>query len=324
MDRSRTLLTRTALILLLLTLTTRPSLAVNVQQFSRSTSLSFEMLEDTRMEHSHVNSNYDAIFSFGASWVEDPFVLKSSSSGSIVGKPLPDMKNFHFGAAIYTHPWMMFGLSAGYSFFKWKTVDSNGASVDTGSGSAFSDLELKAKVRLVNEAQWALSVMPFITIPMAGGKFDPYNGDALGRNAFLSDDGIGIGTKVLAEYNFSFMQLLLNLGFKNNSSAKYGSDLDYRQMLYTGVGVYVPLSEKIGANIEFVRQWQLPLSNKQNPNEFYVGVNAEAIKGLHAFGGIGLGNLFQKNDGNSFRLSAGVKIVPVLWSSNNAAEEVSN
>jgi hypothetical protein len=177
-----------------------------------------------------------------------------------------------------------------------------------------SDVEIKTKIRVLREPRWALSVMPFATLPTGGGSFDPISGDAYGKNKFLSDEGVGFGAKLLGEYLFSFMQVVANIGIKHNSQAKYSPDLDYSDMLYTGIGAYIPLTDKIGANIEYVRQWQLPFSSDQNPNETYLGLSAGITRRLHAFAGIGLGNLFQDSDGNDWRASAGIKFIPLLWS----------
>jgi outer membrane protein OmpA-like peptidoglycan-associated protein len=208
----------------------------------------------------------------------------------------------------------MFGLTTGYSFYDWKTLNNAGATVDSGSDSAMNDIEIKTKIRILREPKWAISVMPFATITTGGGSFDPISGDAYGKNKFLSDDGVGFGAKILGEYLFSFMQVVANIGIKHNSEAKYSPDLDYSDMLYTGIGAYIPLTDKIGANIEYVRQWQLPYKSDQNPNETYLGLSAGITRRLHAFAGIGLGNLLQKSDGNDWRASAGIKIIPILWS----------
>jgi outer membrane protein OmpA-like peptidoglycan-associated protein len=288
--------------------------AVNIQQFSRSNSLVFEMLEDSRMENSHVYADYDAIFTLGGSWVDNPFVLKSSNNSSVTGEPLPSMKTLHFGAGVYFKPWLMFGLTTGYSSFDWKTLNNSGATVGSGSKSGINDIELKSKIRFLRKPQWALSVMPFVTIPTGSGTFDPISSDSLGENNFLGDDNVGFGAKLLAEYLFSFMQVVANVGYKHNSGAKYSSDLDYSSMLYTGIGAYVPITDKIGANIEYVRQWQMPFSSDQNPNETYLGLSAGITRRLHAFAGVGLGNLFQDSDGNDWRASAGIKFIPLLWS----------
>ncbi len=290
------------------------SYAVNIQQFSRSNSLVFEMLEDSRMENSHVYSDYDAIFTLGGSWVDNPFVLKSSNNSSVTGEPLPSMKTLHFGAGVYFTNWFMLGLTTGYSFYDWKTLNNAGNTVDSDSDSAMSDIEIKTKIRILREPKWAISVMPFATIPTGGGSFDPISGDAYAKNKFLSDDGVGFGAKILGEYLFSFMQVVANIGIKHNSKAKYSPDLDYSNMLYTGIGAYIPLTDKIGANLEYVRQWQLPFKSDQNPNETYIGLSAGITRRLHAFAGVGLGNLLQKSDGNDWRASAGIKFIPILWS----------
>lgn len=271
------------------------------------------MLEDSRLDNLHVSSNYDAIFSLEGSWVDNPFVIKNSSRDKILAKPLPSMKSIHFGAGVYLKPWFMLGLTTGYNFFSWKTVDQTSYDqTNSGSSSGFGDIELKTKIRIIREPKWAFSIMPLATIPTGSGEFDPVSGDSVTKNAFLSDKQIGFGGKILAEYHFNFIQVVANLGYKHNSGAKY-LDLDYRDMLYTGIGTYIAFTQKFGLNAEFVRQWALPISDKTNPNEFYLGASAGLTRSLRAFAGVGLGNLFQKADGNSFRASAGIKFTPNLW-----------
>ena len=55
-------------------------------------------------------------------------------------------------------------------------------------------------------------------------------------------------------------------------------------------------------------------NNNQEQNELFVGVATGITRNLHAFAGIGLGNAFQDNDGNDYRLSVGIKHVFNLFS----------
>lgn len=288
------------------------SFALNVQQFSRSNSLVYEMLEDAHMENSHVYSDYGGIFTLGGSWVQKPFILENTSDSRMNQSPIPSMTAVHFGAGIYARPWLMFGLTSSFDSFKWRETDLNGAVVNSGSRNGFSDFEFSSKIRVINEDQYALAIMPTLTLPTRAGKFDPFYSAPYPASAFLSDNNIGLGTKVIFEYLLGYFQLVANVGYRYNSGAAYGP-IDLRNALETGLGAYVPITESVGLNAEFSREWAVPIRNNVNPNEFYLGASGGLTQRLHAFAGIGLGNLFQNNDSNTFRVSAGIKYVPILW-----------
>jgi outer membrane protein OmpA-like peptidoglycan-associated protein len=267
------------------------------------------MLEDSRLEASHVYSDYDLLLSLGGSWVKSPLDVQLNPNSNKLSTAIDQMTAVHFGAGYYLHPWLMFGLTGSYNWFSYDQRDINGNSVKSGSTSGFSDIELKTKIRLMRNDRSAFSLMPFLSLPSNAGKFDPDSGTNFSNEPFLSDKQVGGGMKVLYEYLFSWAQLVANIGYRHNSGAKYPG-YNQTDSLITGLGAYFPFHRKIGMNLEFFRAWELPFSDKFNPNEFYLGASAGMTRHLHAFAGFGFGNVLQNNRANAWRVSAGVKYVP--------------
>lgn len=75
--------------------------AVNILQFTRSNSLTFEMLEDTRLPNSHVYNDYDMIFTLGESWVKSPLVFKNSANSIQIDEVIEEMYSTHLGFGLY-------------------------------------------------------------------------------------------------------------------------------------------------------------------------------------------------------------------------------
>jgi outer membrane protein OmpA-like peptidoglycan-associated protein len=298
----------TALLLMLLL---PKAFAVNVQQYTRSNSLTFEMLEDARLEGSHVFSDFDYILTLGFSYVDEPLVIKSEGNSAQVDTLVPGMKNIHLGAGWYIKEWLQLGTTLNYSIFK----NNLGESL-----SDFNDLDLRVKMRIYHTKRDAFSVMPIVTIPLHGG--DMTMGDSAGlvygRDEVLSDEGIGLGTRFIYERIFKSFQFVANLGYVRNSSARFvdnfgNTQIDYRQRILTGAGVYLPLLQGAGINLEVLKTWSAPFFNdKLNPMELHAGFSTAITPKIHFFGGLNLGNAMSESDGNDYRLVAGVKIIPKL------------
>ena len=290
--------------------------AINLQQFTRSNTLTFEMLEDARLKNSHVYNDYDFIATLGGSWVDSPLVIKNDLNDEQFDAVVPNMYGVHFGVGMWFKPWMQVGLTGTYSFFKTNHDESlNG----------FSDIDLKLKLRLLNETRFAVSVMPTFTIPLGAGKFTPADDDGRGgfsEGAFLSDESIGIGGRVIFEYLFDWAQVVANLGYRYSKDAVF-ERIDMDHQVYTGIGAYFPIYNTWGTNVEWVRLWSVPLGTDDiNPNEIYWGVSAAMNENLHFFGGAGFGNPFDDTDGNDLRLSVGVKIMERFFSDKRESLEL--
>jgi len=281
-------------------------MAVNIQQFSRSNTLTYEMLEDARLVNNHVFNDYDLVFTLGASYVESPLTVKSINNTVQLGTVIDDMIGIHFGLGVNLSREFMLGLSGTYSMFK----DQQGTQKQD-----FSDFELSAKWRFLEGERWGLAIMPLITIPTKGGDiiFNTINNGPQ-PTTVLSDETFGFGAKLVYEYYFKYLNLVTNLGYKYAKGA-YFDDIDLVHRLYTGIGAYIPVSRSTGLNVEWLRQWSLPLNNKnQNPNEVFLGFSSAITEHFAFFGGVGLGNQNLDVDGNDYRLTAGLKYAPRIWS----------
>ncbi len=282
--------------------------AININQFERSNSLTFESIEDARSRTGHVINDYKWLGTIGYSFVGDPLVVKNSANTSQRSSIITDLHTLHLGFSYFVNPKIQLGATTGFSFFKDHTKDDK---------TAFNDLNLKAKIRIFQNDKLALSLMPVLTAPIDKKKFDivDSNGVKFGKQTLLSDNSFGYGIKVLGERTFKHFQLILNLGYRYSKDADFTDNngfthIDMTHQLYSAMGVYVPFSKKWGANVEFIKLWSLPLTNKDiNPNELFVGTSFGIIKNLHGFLGVGLGNIIgnSDSDGNDIRYSAGIK-----------------
>jgi outer membrane protein OmpA-like peptidoglycan-associated protein len=256
------------------------------------------MIEDTHLPNSFVFNDFNWIATLGLSYVEEPLVVKSSSGTKVVRPIIDNMMALHTGLGFYPYQWLMFGVTTSFSRFE----DSEKGNAHFG----ITDPELKAKIRFIATDRFALAVLPYVTIPTYSGKLDV---SGFGSSSFLSDEGVGVGTKLVGEYLFSFAQLVASVGYRQNNKAVF-STLDYRQRMDTALGAYIPIRRSFGANVEWARLWTF--KNSQNANELYAGISFGITRFLHGFGGISTGNFFAKNDGNDYRLTAGIKYVPLV------------
>ncbi len=300
--------------------------STDIQQFKRSHSISYEMLEDARLKNSHVYTDWDLMLMAGWSWVEAPLVRKNTKNSSFTGEIVQDLMAIHLGASAYVTKDLMIGAHAYYGMFNWnKDIygSNSGGTTIAGfteeSGSAFSDIYLDFKWRFSSQERYGWAVMPFLKIPTGGGEIpitiQNKNGfvDRVEQEKILSDDSWGYGIRLIHERYLDYLNLTFNLGFENADNAEI-DELDLRRKVTLGIGGYVPLGQSWGLNLEWMRHFTLPFNSNQNPNEFFIGASAGITKRLVAFAGAGFGNLFSDTDGNDWRISAGLKWAPRLWS----------
>ena len=294
--------------------------AFNYQQYSRSFSLVFDKIEDVRLDESYVNSNYDFLYSIGASYVDEPLVVGNSGKAL-----LENMTSINLGMASYVSPWFMIGANTSYSYVR----DNNG-----NIPSGFNDVQLLAKIRILNERRWAMGIMPYVTIPTAGAVLNVENSGYLELEGqkinVLSDEDFGYGVKIATEFLTRYVQFAINAGYKYNKKALVyyttgakGSDMT--QQLQTGFGAYVPLHRSFGLSAEWMRLWSNPLLNaKVNPNEFMFAASAGLSESLNGFLGFSVGSLINQNEGNNYRITAGLKVAPCTWGFVCKKEKVSS
>lgn len=299
---------KTTIILSILLMSMSAS-AINYQQTQRSNSLTFEKLEDSRVQKSHVRNDYRWILTAGGSYVDDPLVVKDFNNTNQLETVLGNMYAVHLGFGYYFKPWFMLGASTEYNWFQ----DNNNAGYN-----GFSDPQIRAKFRVINEERWAVSIIPFVNLGLDQGKVTLSN---LQSNPALngievspiSDLGTGFGLKLAWEYVFDKFQVAVNLGYRKNDSAIEKDTLgitqvDYRESFLTGIGIYVPFSRSWGVNVEYLRRAASELfNNDQAQNELFMGVGAGITKRLNFFAGVGVGNLLEDDDGNDYRVAAGIK-----------------
>lgn len=299
---------------LLLTFSTSTVLGVNIQQTMRSNSLTFEKLEDSRTKNGHVTNDYDWIFTLGGSYVDSPLVVKTSNNDNQIDEVIPQMWGAHLGLAYYFKPWLMLGATGTYNWYE----DNQERKF-----KGFSDPQLKAKIRLINKKRWALSVIPFVNFATHQGEFTAGGLQTASLNGIevspISDQGLGWGGKLSVEYIFDWAQFVANVGYKKADDAidvdtNGVTQIDYRETLMTGIGTYIPIGDSWGANLEYIRRWGFPLfDNDQQQNEFFIGAAGAFTRRVHGFAGVGLGNLLAEDDGNDYRLSAGIKVIGNLF-----------
>jgi len=284
--------------------------SINSQQTRRSHSLTFEKLDDARTYNGHVRNDYKWILMLGGSYVDAPLTVKDPSNTTQLEELVQNMYGVHLGAGYYFKPWLMAGFETAYNQFE----DNNGDSY-----SGFTDPQLKARIRFYNSKRLAFAVSPFVNFGLDQGEFTISNSVLTSMNGVtispLSDSGLGWGVNLIGEYLLNRVQLVANLTYQSSSKAIDIDSLgvvqaDFSESVFTGVGAYIPVRRSWGINLEYLRQWTLPLfNNDQERNEFFLGAAGALTEGLHAFGGLGLGNVLDDSDGNDFRVSIGLKYI---------------
>jgi len=290
--------------------------AVNIENFTRSNSITYEKLEDGRLTNSHVHSDYNMIFTLGGSWVDSPLVIKDPSNNSQLGEVIKGAWYGHVGVGYYINDDIMIGATSSYVW-----LDS--AAQDNVEG--IQDVKAQLKWRIIDGEKYALTLAPHITIPVQDKKiiWQGTNGSVYNPgDDVLSDGGIGFGGIIIYERLFKYFNAVLNLGFNYNQDAIFSSSstvggvtsnlqIDKRKAIISGIGAYIPLHDNFGLNIEWSRLWTFPIDDIDNdPNELHLGATAAITKRLHAFAGASVGNLLADDDGNDYRFSTGIKYTP--------------
>jgi len=236
--------------------------AINVQQFSRSNSLTYETLEDSRSQVGHVQNDYKWLGTIGYSFVNEPLVVKNSDNSQQRSSILSDLQTIHFGFAYYFTPRFQLGLTGGYSFFD----DS-----ESKNQSVLNDVDVKAKFRVFQSDRFTFGLMPTLTIPLDNKEFEieDSNGNRFGKQSLLSDNSFGFGLRLLGEWTFKRLQLIANLGYRYSEDAKFTDrtgfvHIDMQNQLYTGLGAYIPVNQNWGFNAEFTRLWSLPFNSTKS------------------------------------------------------------
>ncbi len=299
------------LVLFILFFLSTNAFAVNYQQFHRSHSLTFEKIEDARTATSHVYNDYDLLFHLGYSFVDEPLVAKDAANSQQLYTIIDDMQTIHLGLSWFMKPWLLAGVNTGYSFFN---DDSNLGH------SGFSDIVLSLKLRLHSTEKSGLAVIPQFFIPTYAGSFTVSNQAPFGVSGSqltaLSDESFGFGLKLVYEYIFKYFQVVGNVGYRyadkavdyQNGSTPNQIAIDLRNRLTAALGFYIPIQRSWGINLEYLRQWSQPFfENDIDPNELFIGASGALSRHLHAFAGVGVGNLLTTDDGNDFRGSLGIK-----------------
>ncbi len=292
--------------------------AINIQQFTRSNTLTFEMLDDARMRNSHVYTDSDLTFTLGGSYVDEPLVRKNTANSKQFDVLISNMWTMHFGVSVYLLPELSLGATSFYSWFK--------DVVGNDSKSGLGDTNLSLTYRLLHQKKSALAIMPFVTIDTSSSSSEMLfqtTSNGIQKMNPLSDESLGLGGMLIYEHLFKYFNIVANVGYKKADGGNF-DEIKLRERLMTGIGAYIPISRSVGINAEFMRHWGIPFNSNQNPNEFYVGSSFGLTKGIAGFAGVGLGNLFSSTDGNDYRVSAGIKYSPRIWSKERKAIRLVN
>ncbi len=285
------------------------AVAINLQHFSRSSSLIYEKLDDAILENSFIDQGHEHVFHLGLTWVDMPLTVKNSSNDTQLTDILTNMASLPFGLAWYIKPSLLIGAKASYNTFKSKNGDD---------GSGFADLDAYIKWRLIHKKNWALALIPRMSFNVDDTESEVQgtgfaNLDGL-KYKPLTDEGIGYGLNLAYEHRFSWLQFVANLGYKMSDKAiledigNQKTMIDLTQQIRLGVGSYIPVNDSFGVNVEFTKIWSNPLFNDDiNPNELYAGLNSRLTEKIRGYLGASLGNVFSGEDGNDIRISGGIK-----------------
>lgn len=294
--------------------------SLNFQQFSRSNSLAYEMIEDTLSHGSMVETNYDWMFNLGFSHVNAPLAVKDENNSSQLDTVIESLSSVHLGVSWYFKENLQLGIQSYVGKFK----DGSGE-----SHTSVGDLDFRLKYRFYSDGKNSFAVMPTVTVPISSNEFSltDTSGNLWGEDSVTSDDGIGYGVRLIYERAFKYFQVAINLGYLANSDAmtsfsNTNIQIDNRERLQAGVGFYIPITDAFGVNLEYMKHWTKPFFNDDiNPSEVFLGASFGITRRLVGFAGAGFGNFSSSKDGNDWRAVAGIKFVPRLSKKVKEREE---
>jgi len=278
------------LLLTLLCSFTRAANAVNLQKFHFSNSPGFATLEDGLLTDGLITNDYKYILIASYNYVRAPFIEIDGSERSQT--IIEWMHTMNLGGAYRFSDDFQIGFSTFITSQKALAVGE----LEQDENTSLGDSTLDFKYKLFEKNRLAVSFTP--RLYLATGNEDFYTSNR--------DNGYYLGFAV--DKAFSFIQLVANIGHKENSGAREGT-LDHRRQFHFSVGAIMPLLGGFDLTTEFYRDTPYDNSNEQIPSEANVGFRYHYDNETALYAGIGTGSL-EETESTDMRLYAGLKFFP--------------
>ncbi|MEK7692342.1 MAG: hypothetical protein AAB425_15110 [Bdellovibrionota bacterium] len=256
--------------------------SVNVQSFSPSTSDYFVLTEDGLAPQRR-----KGVFTFGLNhnFVNDPLVATDPDFTEQTETIVDGIHTLDTTVGIRAD-----SLVGVYLKIPLHLVRLAGAS----NRFAFGDAEILSKWRFTpDESKIRFSLLPGLTLPTGRQEF------------YVSNASLGAGIAGALEWDLGQAVIAANLGFKHAGSAVY-ENIDFRNRVTSGFGVFVPIGQRWGANAEFVSQIPIPYQNNLKPSEFYVGALYRPNDTVALTGGASIGKIGGPT-GQDYRIILGLR-----------------
>ncbi len=263
---------------------------VNVQSLSPAANTTYVMTEDAMMDAFPWDpSTRQFIFGASYNWVNDPLVEMNAARTVRTGTLVESINTLDLLGGVYLSKRASINLNLPVHLTHLSGRDYE---------AAMGDIRLFGKFRLTeDDAAVAFSLIPEIRLPTGSS------------DQFLSDGSVSPGITLAAERDFDTFRVSANIGYRYSSEASF-RDLNYSQRVPVGIGAYVPLSDRWGANAEITGALTLPRNSYQNPGEFYAGARYLINRDLVLTGGASIGALSSERS-NDFRAVLGLRYSPI-------------
>jgi outer membrane protein OmpA-like peptidoglycan-associated protein len=264
--------------------------AVNLQKFHFSNSPGFATLEDGLLTDGLITTNYKYILITSYNYVRAPFIEIDGSKRS--NTIIEWMHTMNLGGAYRFNDSFQVGISTFITKQKAQAVSNS----EQDENISLGDTTLDFKYKLFEKNRFAVSFTP--KLYLSTGNKDYYTSNA-GNGYYL---GFAI------DKAFSFVQLVANVGHKENADAREG-DLDHRRQFHLSLGAIVPLFGGFDITTEFYRDTPYDSNNEQIPSEANVGLRYHYDNETALYAGLGTGSL-EESESTDMRVYAGIKFFP--------------
>lgn len=266
--------------------------AINLQKFHFSNSPVFATLEDGILSDGFITTDYKYILVGSYNYVRAPFIQLDNNERE---KTIIEwMNTFNVGGAYRFTPGFQVGIS---SFFTHEeAIPGDDQDGDHEEKYVAGDTTIDVKYKLFERNRFAVSFTPRVYLATGNENFYTSNGET------------GYYFGFAFEKAFSFLQVALNLGHKENNGAKYDI-VDHRRQFHFSVGALLPLLGPFDLTAEFYRDTPYDSDNKQVPNEVNVGLRYQVDNDGALFAGIGSGST-DESDSTDLRSYVGYKYFP--------------
>jgi len=264
--------------------------AVNLQKFQFSNSPGFATLEDGLLSDGLITTNYKYILITSYNYVRAPFIEIDGNERS--NTIIEWMHTMNLGGAYRFNDKFQIGLSTFITKQKSQAVNELSQSENT----SFGDSTLDFKYKLYEKNRLAISFTPKLYLQTGNEDY------------YTSNGGNGYYLGFAIDKAFRFIQLVANVGHKENNEAKLG-ELDHRRQFHLSLGAIMPFLGGFDITTEFYRDTPYDSNNEQIPSEVNLGLRYHYDNQTALYAGVGTGSL-EESESTDMRVYAGIKYFP--------------